>query len=377
MPVTVAIGSILRCLYTARRPQYHTIDISKAANVTDTLTTILQGPRAYCEVSNENFGDPCPGMVKVLLIYQRRTPFGAGILSHVVEEGDKVYADTAATRTINYSAINYSAISNNTALANYHFIIYYHIYCNANTLPIFEEQLATIVNNPLFSSMLAVNCCVTGNNMTVYQAVVKRLTDLQTQTNGKIRLRKAVFGDTSYEKFTFYAIKEDVLGQHPMADGHVLREHPVTDGQWDNTFITYLHTKGVSTPPNSLVAVAAWRHCMEYFVITRSDWTIARMLREGADSASCFYRDFRYAPKHYSGGIWMARASYLRRLFSAFPNLGNDNSGRPVTYKRNVLTSDYYATEFYLFKLAHPYLVLYDTKLNLYKSPVPAAAYHF
>ena len=257
-------------------------------------------------------------------------------------------------------------------------VIFYHIFTNSGKLvfEIFEEQVNTIMCSPLFNEIQNVNCCVTGNDMTNYHKMLERISQLSNQTNGKFRVYKTVFGDGTIEKFTYYAIKDYVnnisnnatCSTHDNIINNNNNNNTISSDNVNcsnncnvnNTFIIYMHTKGTS---GNSISIRDWRHCMEYFILTKIDYTINRMIAEDAESAGALCQRLTKAktPLIYAGNFWCARASLLKRLFDKVP-LGR--TGLNVTYKRYDFSSDYYVCEYYLFKEKHKFVDLYPKPDN-------------
>jgi hypothetical protein len=320
--------SIIKCTYGIG---------NKKIDVTSIVLSKIKDE--YITASNTNFGDPCYGMVKELVI-----TMSDGTQSIVPESQNFYFRKELSTLPTN---IRYK--------------VYYHIFANAGSaiLEIFEDQIKTIMECPSYDQIESVNCCLTGNDITNYGIISNKINELEKQSNGKIKIRKAQFGDSTYEKFTYYAIRDDVMSTATL----------------DNIFIFYIHSKGIvqNTPQ-----IKDWRKCMEYFLFTKIKSTISRILRENGESAGCFYRDNRINPKHYSGNFWVAKASFLRVLFSKH-KMGNDGTHLPCVYNRSILTSDYYAGEFFLFKEPHKGIDLFPTPIGYssYDHRLPLEKYKF
>ena len=399
--------SIVKCLYGAGDEQ---IDVTTI--VVDSINT-----KGYILVSNANFGDPCYGMVKELIV----TTYNGDTIIVKENKNFRYNNNKTLTRSVNVStlpllptslstpSLSSKAVIPITSLLsslslsspslsispplisppsisppslplpsilslpdNFIYKVYYHIYASAgkNILEIFEDQISTIMSCPLYDKIQSVNCCLTGNDMTNYTKLTNRIQELKLQSGGKIRIRKLEFNDKTYEKFTYYTMRDDILSHtdKPTGDKSTndnINNNNVVIGNDNNTFIFYLHSKGVV---KNTKQIRDWRKCMEYFLLTRMDHTMMRVHNDNADSAGCFYRDRSYVPAHYSGNFWVARKSFLRLLFSKH-GMGNDGTGRACVYRREILTSDYYAGEFYLFKQPH-------RKVNLFGGPPGYDAYN-
>lgn len=191
---------------------------------------------------------------------------------------------------------------------------YYHIFCNDNpiVLDIVEEQLDYIMSSPIYQLFDSINCCVTGNYAPYYQAVLDKINKINQSTDGRLRVHKAVFGDTSYERFTLYAIRDD----------------PDVISGADNTFIFYLHSKGVTKIGeriNEAELMAKWRKCMMHFLLTKGEKCLEALLDKAKQYDTV---GILYVPNDgiinkdgpiYGGNFWWTRASYIKRCFDVSP----------------------------------------------------------
>jgi len=334
---------------------------STKMDVTEIVINKLNS-QGHINVDNANFGDPHCGVEKKLVV----TLSDANYI--IVSEGkifkyDKQLLQVQSQAQSQAQAQAQSQVPVQVkAPLPFTYKIYYHIYANAgnSVIRIFEEQIKTMMTSPIYSSIESINCCLTGNDITNYNTLVNRINQLRVDSGGKFRIRKTVFDDKTSEKYTFYAIRDDVNSMDTSA------RH--------NTFICYLHTKGIT---NDSSQVADWRRCMEYFLVTKAEWTVNRIRNEGADSAGIFLTGKYGIPKHYSGNFWIARTSFLYTLFANFPYIGGDTATKSISFNKSSV-SEYYSTEFFLFKVAHRGIDLYPIgNFRIYAHSLPPEKYMF
>lgn len=312
--------NITKCLYG---------HMEKVVDVTSIVLQKLNRDGYIC-ANNENFGDPCHASNKRLII----TTSDDKII--IVNEDQTLYVRDANLPT------------------DISCLLYWHIFANSgnNIIEIFEEQVNSIINSSLFKFLQNINCCLTGSDLNNYDYIHKRIEELNKQTNGKFKIRKMIFNDNNYEKFTAYAIKEDILSSNI--------------NELSKTFIFYIHTKGSI---NNTPEVVDWRKCIQYFLIEHGDWCVKLMINEDADSAGPQLIPHEYhvgiglVLPHYSGNFWCARGFLLYNVFSKH-QLGSDGSGRPPLFDRNIHRSDYYAWEFFIFKEPHKGINMFPRPIN-------------
>jgi hypothetical protein len=190
--------------------------------------------------------------------------------------------------------------------------VYYHIFAlnNDRFLNIIKEQIEYIINSPIYDKIDKVNICLTGNCKDNFDKTIEYISTLD-----KFYFRKCQLGDTSYERFTLSALKEDIMYDENSSKNKYL----------------YMHSKGVSTAVKSHVKpVDYWRKCMMYFLLTKGDICLKKL--DEYDTVGIFRHPTHHKP-HYSGNFWWATGSYLRTLFSSFE-----------------IDEDYLGPEMYLFK---------------------------
>lgn len=114
---------------------------------------------------------------------------------------------------------------------------------------------------------------------------------------------------------------------------------------YKNSYVLYLHSKGVTRPDNT--CIADWIECMEYFLIERHEDCLEHL--KNFDTVG---PNIRQSPsRHFSGNFWWAKTSYLNKLKC------------PEVYLKDRLYS-----EFWLFDYSGPYTYkcIYDSAVNHY-----------
>jgi hypothetical protein len=91
-----------------------------------------------------------------------------------------------------------------------------------------------------------------------------------------------------------------------------------------NSYILYLHTKGISYDLNStkFQNVFDWINLMLYFLVEKYNNCINK-LDDGYDTVGCNYYEFLYNkyPPHYSGNFWWSKSSHIIKLDKLNENL--------------------------------------------------------
>jgi hypothetical protein len=193
--------------------------------------------------------------------------------------------------------------------------IFYHIYCNENTLPILTDQMTKIIFSGLYNDVNTIYCFITGINVYIEPCI-----NYLSNIGKKITIVDMAENNTEYERFTLLKIP-----------------HFIND---DDKFL-YLHTKGITKPNNS--NVTDWRNYMEYFVIGKYKECLQDLVMY-----DCVGVNWRYCPKpHFSGNFWWTKGSYFNKL--------------PHT-----IDSDYCAPEFYIGLGSPKIKCLYSTTLDHY-----------
>jgi len=81
------------------------------------------------------------------------------------------------------------------------------------------------------------------------------------------------------------------------------------------SFVWYIHTKGISRSPEEQGPVKHWRRAMEHFLIYRHEDCITAL--ENHDIAGLFWWPYTYKEHigpHFSGNFWWATSYYINTL---------------------------------------------------------------
>jgi hypothetical protein len=191
--------------------------------------------------------------------------------------------------------------------------IFYHVYCNENTLAILRDQTNKMIFSGLHNTVDRIYCFLTGK-----EEYINLCKENITYLGHKFKIEDIGINDTTYERFTLMKIKKYIKS--------------------GDKFL-YIHTKGVTHP--GLTQIYYWRTFMEYFLMTKH-----KKIIEDLDTHDIGGIKPRMAPKlHFSGNFWWATADYYLKL--------------PDT-----IDDDYYAPEFYI-GLMNPKMAIYaDTHMH-------------
>lgn len=211
--------------------------------------------------------------------------------------------------------------------------VFYHIYCNNNTLEVLKEQVATIIESGLERRSNAIYCFLTGDAQYI-EAVKSYIGTLP----GKFIVKSVGVGDTSYERFTL---------------------NKITGIIQDSDKFLYMHTKGVSTADKSKKNnILLWRKYMEYALIERYQDCLNAL--DTYDIVGVAYATRIIGP-HFSGNFWWSRGSYYIEL-----------------QKSVKIGEGYWDPESYIFKNNPKYYVIDKTvpiDADLYNMPVRPELY--
>jgi hypothetical protein len=196
--------------------------------------------------------------------------------------------------------------------------VFYHVYCNENTLAIVKEQLNRILYSGLYDTVTAVYCYLVGEEARITQvkSYIEALPD-------KFIIKDVGVDDKTYERFTLTKIA-GIVG--------------------DNDKFLYMHSKGVTQKdPAKLENIRLWRDYMEYQLIKRYRECIDNLNTN--DIVGVAYMDMWIGP-HFSGNFWWSTGAYYKRL------VGSHQIG-----------PDYYDVEKYIFAGNPKYHVI-DTTIS-------------
>ena len=164
--------------------------------------------------------------------------------------------------------------------------VFYHVYCNNNTLNITKAQLDKIVQSGLYETATAIYCFLVGEEafLQPVKAYIEGLPD-------KFIVKDIGVNDKSYERFTLTKIAENI---------------------GNNDKFLYFHSKGVSqSEPAKLENIRLWRDYMEYQLINRHMECIDKLNTH--DIVGVAYMDMFIGP-HFSGNFWWSTGAYYKKL---------------------------------------------------------------
>ena len=155
--------------------------------------------------------------------------------------------------------------------------IYFHIATIGKYQDIFDEIYSQIIESNLINQVGSINLCIVGQG------------DLMIRENDKIK----IYQDSDISSGEFFTL--DLL-------------KTFSDSVEKNHKILYLHTKGVTTPDNP--CIEDWRKYMTYFNINQYE----KCLYSLNQYDSCGVDLVNDPTLHYSGNIWWANSSYIKKL---------------------------------------------------------------
>jgi hypothetical protein len=155
--------------------------------------------------------------------------------------------------------------------------IYFHIATIGKYQDIFDEIYSQIMESNLINQVSSINLCIVGQG------------DLIIRENDKIK----IYQDSDISSGEFFTL--DLL-------------KTFSDSVEQNHKILYLHTKGVTTPDNP--CIDDWRKYMTYFNINQYE----KCLYSLNQYDSCGVDLVDDPTLHYSGNIWWANSSYIKKL---------------------------------------------------------------
>lgn len=166
--------------------------------------------------------------------------------------------------------------------------VFYHIFCNSNTLSVVRDQVTKIIFSGLYDDVSKIFCYLTGKKEDV--AILE--TFLKTLPK-KFIIQEIGIDDQSFERFTLNKIK------------NILH---------DKDKFLYIHSKGVTHPPNENEGsgkVYLWRNYMEYYLIRHYKKCLEKLATH--DIVGAIYKDFMIGP-HFSGNFWWSTGAYFKKL---------------------------------------------------------------
>ncbi|NBV77684.1 hypothetical protein EBR66_05990 [bacterium] len=171
--------------------------------------------------------------------------------------------------------------------------VFYHIYCNNNTIHIMGDQVGKIIFSGLYKAVTHVYCFLTGKASAIQgiQAYIQTLPK-------KFIVADVGVDDTSYERFTLNRISKYLK---------------------DSDKFLYIHSKGVSRVGQAdrlSSIIYLWRTFMEYFLIAHFRECLEKL--QTYDIVGAAYKTEKIGP-HYSGNFWWSTGAYFKRLYATTP----------------------------------------------------------
>jgi len=169
--------------------------------------------------------------------------------------------------------------------------IFYHIFCNEQTLNVVRDQIMKIIFSGLFEKIDKLYCFVTGKKEQIEP--VKAF--LESLPAAKLEIKEGV-DDSTFERFTLNSIKDKVHA---------------------NDKFLYLHSKGVTRSPANRAEsenVYYWRNFMEYYLIKNFQKCLDKLANH--DVVGVAYKEIMIGP-HFSGNFWWSTGAYFHKLTAA------------------------------------------------------------
>ena len=116
--------------------------------------------------------------------------------------------------------------------------VFYHIYCNTNTIKVVKDQITKILFSELYPKVDKIYCFLAGDNHEI-----SKIKEFIQYYDDKFTIAKEGPGDNTYERFTLESIKNYIK-----PDDKIL----------------YIHSKGVKYNGGAEEQVYWWRTYMEY-----------------------------------------------------------------------------------------------------------------
>ncbi len=178
------------------------------------------------------------------------------------------------------------------------FYVYIHVCCINNWKEVVGDIFNDIRQSGLYEKLNEIRCFVLSHNLEE---------DVQFFDDKKIKIIGSSTEFNLYESSTINALYDDALIDGELADG--MKMNIKEDVKTENTYVLYLHSKGVTKP--HMDSVKDWTKCMKYFNIYKHEDCIKK-LTEGYDVVGI---NFHLTPKyHFSGNFWWTSYNHLRRL---------------------------------------------------------------
>lgn len=170
------------------------------------------------------------------------------------------------------------------------FYVYIHVCCMNNWKEVVGDIFSDIKQSGLYEKLNEIRCFVLSHNLEE---------DLAFFDDKKTKIIGSSTDFNLYESCTINALHEDAL-----VDGGL--DH---DMKTNNTYVLYLHSKGVTKPHDE--GVKDWVKCLKHFNIYKHGECIQKLM-DGYDVVGI---NFHLTPKyHFSGNFWWTSYQHLRSL---------------------------------------------------------------
>jgi hypothetical protein len=166
--------------------------------------------------------------------------------------------------------------------ANGNIYVFYHVFCNENTMPIMKDQVMKMLFSGLYKSVNSIYVFLTGNENIINQART-----FIEKCGKKFIIETPGINDTTYERYTLTKIKSKIKA--------------------DDKFL-YIHDKGTTKANNE--NVFWWRTWMEYYLMVKHKECIDSL--NNYDVIGNFINP--YNGTHFAGNFWWCRGDYYLRM---------------------------------------------------------------
>jgi len=167
--------------------------------------------------------------------------------------------------------------------------IFYHIYCNDQTMDIIRDTINKIIWSKLYKRCDKIYCFLTGD-----ETIINTCSNYINKCGKKFIIAAIGVNDTSYERFTLLKIKNYINNDDKLL---------------------YIHSKGITKNNDEQKKNCNnWRYLMEYFLIQNWEECITKLDDYDTIGVNVIEN------LHYSGNFWWTRGSYFLTLPDTIPD---------------------------------------------------------
>jgi len=166
----------------------------------------------------------------------------------------------------------------------YKLYVYLHVCCINNWKEVVGDIFSDIKHSGLYDKITEIRCYVLSHNLEA---------DLTFFNDKKIKIIGAATDLGLYEVCTINKLHSDAL---------------LDDMKSENTYVLYLHSKGVTKPDNN--SVKGWVKFMKHFNIYRHQYCINKLI-DGCDAVGV---NLAEGNSHFSGNFWWSSYEHIRKL---------------------------------------------------------------